>query len=49
MDLGLKTIALRGAAVGPIPYSLFALLNQKALGSVGMDTRPLGRIGIGSE
>jgi len=40
VDLGLKTIALRGAAVGPIPYSLFALLIQKALRSVGVDTRP---------
>ena len=39
VDLGLKTM-LRGVAVGPIPYSLFALLIQKALRSVGVDTRP---------
>ena len=38
VDLGLKTM-LQGAALGPIPYSLFALLIQKALRSVGVDTR----------
>ena len=39
VDLGLKTMLL-DVAVGPIPYSLFALLIQKALRSVGVDTRP---------
>ena len=56
MDLGLKTIALQGEAVGPIPHLLFALiphllfalLIQKALRSVGVDTRPLGGIGMSS-
>jgi hypothetical protein len=50
VDRGLETMlrgskVLRDEAVGPIPYSLFALLIRKALRSVGVETPALNERG----